>query len=37
VCNQIIMLHDGSINIQSDKGKWTKVRVVLPVKQSKNG
>ncbi|MBF0477958.1 MAG: PAS domain-containing protein [Candidatus Omnitrophica bacterium] len=35
VCNQIIMLHDGSIAIESEKGKGTIVQVRLPIYRSK--
>ncbi len=36
VCNQILMLHDGSIVVKSDKGKWTTVQVTLPINRNKN-
>lgn len=36
VCYQIIMLHDGSIIIESDKGKGTKVTIVLPIRRQKD-
>jgi two-component system, chemotaxis family, CheB/CheR fusion protein len=36
VCNQIIMLHDGSIAIESDKGKGTTVRLTLPARRKKD-
>jgi len=33
VCNQIVDLHNGSINIVSSKGKGTTVSINLPIKQ----
>ena len=35
VCQQIITLHGGSIDIQSEQGKWTSVAVSLPWKHAK--
>jgi signal transduction histidine kinase len=35
VCNQIIVLHDGSIRIESEKGKGAAFTVTLPIKRSK--
>lgn len=34
VCNQIVMLHDGAIVIESPKGKGTRVKVTLPLSRS---
>jgi len=36
VCNQILILHDGSITLESEKGKGTTVRVTLPLHRGKN-
>lgn len=33
VASQIVSLHGGAIDIQSKKGEWTEVTVVLPVKK----
>lgn len=33
VASQIIYLHNGTMNIQSKKGEWTEVMIVLPVKK----
>jgi signal transduction histidine kinase len=33
VASQIVYLHHGRMNIQSKKGEWTEVTVVLPVKK----
>ena len=32
VCNQLVMLHAGSITIESDKGKGTMVTIILPIR-----
>jgi PAS domain S-box-containing protein len=36
VCKQVIMLHGGSMTIKSTKGKWTAVRVTLPIQKAKD-
>ncbi|MDP2921974.1 MAG: ATP-binding protein [Candidatus Omnitrophota bacterium] len=36
VCNLIIKLHDGSITIESDKGKGTAVTITLPIQRQKD-
>ncbi len=36
VCNQIVMLHNGSIDIESSIGKGTKVEVTLPIHRNKH-
>jgi PAS domain S-box-containing protein len=36
VCNQIILLHNGAIRIESDKGKGTIVTITLPVEKQRN-
>jgi signal transduction histidine kinase len=36
VCNQIIMLHDGKMAIESTKGKGTTVKVSLLIRRNKN-
>ncbi len=36
VCNQILMLHDGSLDIESTIKKGTAVRVTLPIRRIKN-
>ncbi|MDD5730867.1 MAG: ATP-binding protein [Candidatus Omnitrophica bacterium] len=35
VCNQIIMLHDGTINLASQKGEGTTITVSLPIDRTK--
>ena len=37
VCRQIVNLHGGSINIESEHGRGTTVTVRLPLTQMKNG
>lgn len=36
VCNQILMLHDGSLAIKSIKGAGTSIRVTLPIQRRKS-
>ena len=36
VCYQTVQLHGGSIDIQSKKGEWTSVGMVLPIKRGKS-
>ncbi|MBF0522885.1 MAG: PAS domain-containing protein [Candidatus Omnitrophica bacterium] len=36
VCNQIILLHDGSLVIESEKGKGTTVKITLPIHRKNN-
>jgi PAS domain S-box-containing protein len=36
VCNLVIKLHDGSISIESDKGRGTTVTITLPIQRQKD-
>lgn len=36
ICNELVSLHDGKIEVESEKGKGTAVSVTLPIKQRNN-